>query len=131
LVARRCALVSARERHDYSCNLADRWVAVRKRIGAAPLRVTPPSLQTCAPKVSARAAEKANSVAYEGPELAKQQKAGYPDLAPLKVGLPPSEVFKRALDAARTMPGWTVVDSDPASGRIEANDTSRWVPLHR
>jgi uncharacterized protein (DUF1499 family) len=24
------------------------------------------------------------------------------------------------------MPGWTVVASDPASGRIEANDTSRW-----
>ena len=24
------------------------------------------------------------------------------------------------------MPGWTVVDSDPASGRIEANETSRW-----
>jgi uncharacterized protein (DUF1499 family) len=83
----------------------------------------PPAFVAALP---ARTAEKANSVAYEGPELAKQQKAAYPDLAPLKVGLPPSEAFKRALDAARTMPGWTVVDSDPASGRIEANETSRW-----
>jgi uncharacterized protein (DUF1499 family) len=74
----------------------------------------------------ARAAEKANTVIYEGPELAKQQKAAYPDIVPLKVGLPPNEAFKRALDAAKAMPGWTLVDSDAATGRIEANETSRW-----
>ena len=83
----------------------------------------PPTFVAALP---ARAAEKANPVIYEGPELAKQQKAAYPDLAPLKVQLPPNEAFKRALDAAKAMPGWTVVDSDPASGRIEANETSRW-----
>src|SRR5262249_33122589 len=74
----------------------------------------------------ARAAEKANTVVYEGPELASQQKRASPDLVPLKASLPQGEAFKRALDAATAMPGWTVVASDPATGRIEANETSRW-----
>lgn len=74
----------------------------------------------------ARNAEKAASVTYEGSELAKQQKAGYPDLAPLSMALPSAEAFKRALDVAKTMPGWVLVDTDAASGRIEANQTSRW-----
>ena len=68
----------------------------------------------------------ANPVTYEGPELAKKQKAAYPDIVPVEVSLPPAEAFKRALDTAKAMPGWTVVDSDPATGRIEANETSRW-----
>ena len=68
----------------------------------------------------------ANTVAYEGPDVADKQRAAYPDIAPVKVSLAPNEAFKRALDAANAMPGWTVVDNDPASGRIEANETSRW-----
>jgi uncharacterized protein (DUF1499 family) len=67
-----------------------------------------------------------NTVTYEGPDLAGKQRAAYPDIAPVKAKLAPAEAFKRALDAANAMPGWTVVDSDPASGRIEANETSRW-----
>jgi uncharacterized protein (DUF1499 family) len=67
----------------------------------------------------------ANTVAYEK-DVAGKQRAAYPDIAPVKVKLAPTEAFKRALDAANAMPGWTVVDSDPASGRIEANETSRW-----
>ena len=67
-----------------------------------------------------------NTVAYEGPDLAGKQRAAYPDIAPVKAKLAPAEAFKRALDAANAMPGWTVVDSDPAAGRIEANETSRW-----
>ena len=68
----------------------------------------------------------ANTVAYEGPDLAGKQRAAYPDIAPVKAKLAPAEAFKRALDAANTMPGWTVVDADPAARRIEANETSRW-----
>jgi uncharacterized protein (DUF1499 family) len=68
----------------------------------------------------------ANTVTYEGPDLAKKQKGAYPDIAPVKLGLPPAEAFKRALDTAKAMAGWTVVASDPATGRIEANETSRW-----
>ncbi|HUK03835.1 MAG TPA: DUF1499 domain-containing protein [Burkholderiales bacterium] len=74
----------------------------------------------------ARAAEKANSTTYEGPEVARQQKAAFPDIVPLSVALPQGDAFNRALEAAKAMPGWKVVASDPASGRIEANDTSRW-----
>jgi uncharacterized protein (DUF1499 family) len=73
-----------------------------------------------------RTAESANTVTYEGPDLAKKQKAAYPDIAPVKLGLPPAEAFKRALDTAKAMAGWTLVASDPATGRIEANETSRW-----
>jgi uncharacterized protein (DUF1499 family) len=68
----------------------------------------------------------ANTTKYEGAQLAAKQQAAYPDIAPVKVSLAPAEAFKRALDTAKTMPGWTVVDADPASGRIEANETSRW-----
>jgi uncharacterized protein (DUF1499 family) len=67
-----------------------------------------------------------NAVAYEGPALAGKQRAAYPDIAPVKAKLAPAEAFKRALEAANAMPGWTVVDADPATGRIEANETSRW-----
>jgi uncharacterized protein (DUF1499 family) len=67
-----------------------------------------------------------NTVAYEGTEIASKQKAAYPDIAPVKLSVPPAEAFRRALDTAQAMSGWTVVDADPASGRIEANETSRW-----
>jgi uncharacterized protein (DUF1499 family) len=67
----------------------------------------------------------ANTVAYEK-DVAGKQRAAYPDIAPVTAKLAPAEAFKRALDAANAMPGWTVVDSDPATGRIEAHETSRW-----
>ena len=68
----------------------------------------------------------ANSVKYDAAELVGKQRAAYPDIAPVKMSVAPADAFKRALDTAKAMPGWTVVDSDPASGRIEANETSRW-----
>lgn len=74
----------------------------------------------------ARAAEKANPVAYEGATVADRQKAAYPDVAPLKVALPPAEAFSRALDTAKAMSGWTIVASDPAALHIEASETSLW-----
>jgi uncharacterized protein (DUF1499 family) len=74
----------------------------------------------------ARAAEHAGSATYAGSQIAEQQKAAYPDLAPLRVDLPPDQAFRDALDAAKAMPRWTVVEADPATGRIEARETSRW-----
>jgi uncharacterized protein (DUF1499 family) len=71
-------------------------------------------------------APNANPVTYEGPDVARKQKAAYPDIAPVKIGAPPAEAFNQALDTAKAMPGWKVIDSDPAAGRIEANETSRW-----
>ena len=72
-----------------------------------------------------RAAERVSS-AYGGPEIASQQKAGYPDLASVKAALPRDEAFRRALETAKDMPGWNVVASDAATGRIEAYHASRW-----
>jgi len=40
---------------------------------------------------------------YRGPELAQQQKDGYPDLKPDSVNSPPDAVFPRALQAAKDM----------------------------
>ena len=66
-----------------------------------------------------------NPAEYGGPELAKQQKVGYPDLQPGMVSGSPEAVFPRALKAAKDM-GWEIVDSDPLSLRIEATDTTCW-----
>ncbi|HUY35475.1 MAG TPA: DUF1499 domain-containing protein [Pirellulales bacterium] len=66
-----------------------------------------------------------NSAEYGGPELARQQKQGYPDLTPGSLNTSPAETFPRALQAARDM-GWEIVASDPKSLRIEATDTTAW-----
>ena len=66
-----------------------------------------------------------NPADYEGPELAAKQKAAYPDLAPAMLPLPPPRAFEQALQAARDM-GWTIVNSNPLEGRIEAIDTTFW-----
>lgn len=66
-----------------------------------------------------------NPAEYGGPELARQQKEGYPDLQPGSVSSPPEAAFPRALQAARDM-GWKIVDFDPQSLRIEATDTTPW-----
>ncbi len=66
-----------------------------------------------------------NSAEYGGPQLAAQQKDGYPDLKAGSVNGPPDTVFPKALQAAKDM-GWEIVDSDPKSMRIEATDTTLW-----
>jgi uncharacterized protein (DUF1499 family) len=74
--------------------------------------------------LAAREAEKGNTVAYGGAELAKAQHDGYPDLAPLMTKLTPDDAFKRALATADSMSGWTIVKSDPAARTIEASQRS-------
>jgi uncharacterized protein (DUF1499 family) len=66
-----------------------------------------------------------NPAEYGGPELAQEQKNGYPDLAPGSLNLSPTDTFPRALQAAKDM-GWEIVASDPTSLRIEATDTTAW-----
>jgi uncharacterized protein (DUF1499 family) len=70
-------------------------------------------------------ADAPNSAEYGGPEVAAQQRTGYPDLGPLTLQVPPSQAFERALDAARAM-GWEIVASEPTEGRIEATATTFW-----
>jgi uncharacterized protein (DUF1499 family) len=70
-------------------------------------------------------ADAPNAAEYGGAEIAAQQRAGYPNLGPLTLQMPPPQAFERALTAARAM-GWEIVASKPAEGRIEATDTTFW-----
>jgi len=74
----------------------------------------------------ARSAEDAATAVYAGPELARLQRAAYPDLAPLELPSSAAKAFDLALSVARSMSGWQIIAADPASGRIEASQTSRW-----
>jgi uncharacterized protein (DUF1499 family) len=75
--------------------------------------------------IAARLAEGDNPANYGGARIAQQQRRAYPDIAPLALAIPAAQAFSHALDAAQRM-GWTIVDGDPVTGRIEANDSSRW-----
>jgi len=67
----------------------------------------------------------ANPSEYGGPGVAAQQRAAYPDIAPLILPVPQSAVFERALRAAKGM-GWQIVDASEGEGRIEATSTTLW-----
>jgi uncharacterized protein (DUF1499 family) len=66
-----------------------------------------------------------NPAQYGGPDVAAQQRKGYPHIVPLRLPLPPDRAFEQALAAAREM-GWQIVDAHPNEGRIEATDTTFW-----
>jgi uncharacterized protein (DUF1499 family) len=70
-------------------------------------------------------ADASNPAEYGGPEVAAQQRAAYPDIAPLFLDASTATAFSRSLDAARGM-GWEIVTADSARGRIEAVATTRW-----
>jgi hypothetical protein len=83
--------------------------------------VNPPQFVDILP----RRAAAPNPAAYGGPDVARQQKTAYPDLRTEVLDIPAPRAFERALTAARAS-GWQIVASDPASGRIEASDTTFW-----
>jgi uncharacterized protein (DUF1499 family) len=64
-----------------------------------------------------------NSPVYGGAEVAAQQQRAYPQVVPLEMKVPPARAFADALGVARKM-GWTIVDTAPAEGRIEATATT-------
>ena len=66
-----------------------------------------------------------NPVTYGGEAVAREQRAAYADIKPVRLKLPPGPAFERALAAARDM-GWTIVAAEPGVGRIEATDQTRW-----
>lgn len=66
-----------------------------------------------------------NPAEYGGLEIAAQQRAGYPNLGPATLNVPPDQAFERALVAARDM-CWGIVEANAAEGRIEATDTTFW-----
>ncbi|MDE2291222.1 MAG: DUF1499 domain-containing protein [Elusimicrobia bacterium] len=66
-----------------------------------------------------------NPADYGGPAVAAQQKAAYPDLAPLTTPLPAPTVFLACMQAVHAL-GWKVDGGDAAAGRIEATDATSW-----
>jgi uncharacterized protein (DUF1499 family) len=66
-----------------------------------------------------------NAADYGGPDVAAQQHAAYPDIQPVTLRLSTQQTFTQALRAADAM-GWDIVAVNPAEGRIEATDTTRW-----
>lgn len=62
---------------------------------------------------------------YDGPETARLQREGYPDLAPLQVPPPPTVVLPAAAAVAEEL-GWAVQVVAPADGRLEALAVTRW-----
>jgi uncharacterized protein (DUF1499 family) len=78
------------------------------------------------PQFAALAREGPNAgrdMSYPGESFASQQRAAYPDLAPIAVGTPPEATFA-AVKAAVVGFGWTIVAADTGTGVIEATDTS-------
>jgi uncharacterized protein (DUF1499 family) len=67
----------------------------------------------------------ANPVAYGGADIARQQKAAYPDVVPIVLPEPPARAFARVQEAVASL-GWDVAAADPEAGRLEATDTTRW-----
>jgi uncharacterized protein (DUF1499 family) len=70
-------------------------------------------------------ADAANPAAYGGPEIAAEQRLGYPDIVPLKLAMSTASAYAKALSVVKEK-GWKIVADDPADGRIEATATTRW-----
>jgi uncharacterized protein (DUF1499 family) len=64
-------------------------------------------------------------IAYDGLEVAAQQKQAYPDLAPVVLSAPKDKVFDAARSTIDAM-GLKVSGEDESAGRLEATDTSLW-----
>jgi len=70
-----------------------------------------------------------NPPSYGGESVANLQRAGYPDIQPIVLNVPPAEAFKK-VDRVATAMGWDIVARAPAEGRIEAVDTTKWFGFH-
>ena len=70
-----------------------------------------------------------NPVEYGGPEVAAQQREGYPDIGPVTLDVPPAQAVARAAATARDL-GWDVVAVDTSAGRVEATDRTLWFGFH-
>lgn len=64
-----------------------------------------------------------NPTDYPGAKTAALQRAAYPDLTPLKLGLTPEQAFAQAVSVSQEK-GWTIVASVPSEGRFEATSSS-------
>jgi uncharacterized protein (DUF1499 family) len=61
---------------------------------------------------------------YPGEDFARQQREGYPNLAPLKLEMAPDEAYARVVQTARATDGWEITREDPATRTLEGTATS-------
>jgi uncharacterized protein (DUF1499 family) len=61
---------------------------------------------------------------YPGEEFARQQREGYPDLAPLELEMAPDDAFARVVKTAKATDGWEITREDPATRTLEGTATS-------
>ncbi len=80
--------------------------------------VTPPRYVETA--VIRREQAAPNGLEYSA-EVAAEQRAAYPDVAPLFLKASPDEAYRKAADLVRAR-GWEVVAADAAGRRVEATD---------
>lgn len=66
---------------------------------------------------------RARDMAYPA-DFAAAQRAAYPDLAPIRLDVPPADAFARARGAAESL-GWEITAADPERGVLEAEQRSR------
>jgi len=66
-----------------------------------------------------------NPPEYAGAETAQKQQQAYPQIQSLRLTADSSEVFAQARKLVEAN-GWQLVQANPASGIIEASDTSWW-----
>ena len=73
-----------------------------------------------------RATGRSNGTDYPdgGADVPAQQRAAFPDLAPIEVDLPPAEALRRARETAEAL-GWTVSWVDEETLRMEAFEVTR------
>jgi uncharacterized protein (DUF1499 family) len=79
------------------------------------------------PQFAALAREGPNAgrdMSYPGEAFASQQRAAYPDLAPIPVAKSAAETFADVKSAIESF-GWNIVAADASALTIEATDTSR------
>lgn len=69
--------------------------------------------------------EATTEAGYPGGRIARLQQAGYPDIAPVILSVPPAEALTRAEQVAREL-GWNIVVVEPKDGRIEAIAVTPW-----
>ena len=93
--------------------------------GAPPIHDITTDMENPPAFVAAVALNEPGRTDYEGEAIAAQQRAAYPDIAPVTLAVDTGAAFEIALAAVDGL-GWELLDSDAATGRIEATDRTFW-----
>ena len=93
--------------------------------GAPPIHDITTDMENPPAFVAAVALNDPGRTDYEGEAIAQQQRAAYPDIGPVTLALDAGAAFELALTTVQGM-GWEMLDTDAATGRIEATDRTFW-----